>query len=111
MKWVKATTRRPERTSWYFIRRNMLKNSTTESVKEVFHFDALKDKRQIPGYWCEVFEWLDESTPPQQSVEALKEIAQFSDVGDDFLAVVRMKEIASKALANILPSPPASKEG
>ncbi len=34
--------------------------------------------------------------------EALRQINQFSDVGDDFLAVVRMKEIASNALKNIL---------
>lgn len=32
-------------------------------------------------------------------IEALKQIEQFSDVGDDLLAVVRMKRIASQTLA------------
>lgn len=32
-------------------------------------------------------------------VEALKQIEQFSDVGDDLIAVVRMKRIASTTLA------------
>jgi hypothetical protein len=32
-------------------------------------------------------------------IEALKQIEQFSDIGDDLLAVVRMKRIASQTLA------------
>jgi hypothetical protein len=34
-------------------------------------------------------------------IEALGQIEQFSDIGDDLLAVVRMKRIASQALAKI----------
>ena len=34
----------------------------------------------------------------QPLLDALKQIEQFSDVGSDFLAVTRMKEIASMAL-------------
>jgi hypothetical protein len=32
-------------------------------------------------------------------IEALKQIEQFSDIGDDFIALVRMKRIASQTLA------------
>src|SRR6188768_2702300 len=60
MEWIKASERLPEKTGWYFVRKGSLKEN---AHKALHHMDVLKLAAGIEGYWSEVYEWLDESTP------------------------------------------------
>jgi len=73
--WVKATTRLPEKSGYYHVKRKVVKSTEQEKDVQYYHTDSGRFS------WDNVIEWLDESPAPAPSPDELWD--EFSEYIDD----------------------------
>jgi hypothetical protein len=92
MKWILAHERLPEKTGWYFV----IQQNPANTFKNVFHFDERKVKANIPNYWNEIIEWLDESAIPDNII-----ISELTELQKQFIQLSFENIKMSKTLCEI----------